>query len=104
MNYYLTMAIANKIYYENMKTFKDIVFKTNPMGEEFGITSRTKFKNGYEASVVKSEYSYGGRNGLYELAIFKDDEICYTTPITNDVMGYLTEDNVTEIFIKIQEL
>ena len=104
MNYYLTMAIANKIYYENMKTFKDIVFKTNPMGEEFGITSRTKFKNGYEASVVKSEYSYGGRNGLYELAIFKDDEICYTTPITNDVMGYLTEDNVTETFIKIQEL
>jgi len=104
MNHYLTMAIANKIYYENMKTFKDIVFKTNPMGEEFGIISRTKFKNGYEASVVKSEHSYGGRNGLYELAIFKHGKICYTTPITDDVIGYLTEDNVTETFIKIQEL
>lgn len=104
MNHYLTMAIANKIYYENMKTFKDIEFKTNPMGEEFGITSRTKFKNGYEASVVKSENSYGGRDGLYELAIFKDGDICYTTPITDDVIGYLTEDGVTETFIKIQEL
>jgi hypothetical protein len=87
-----------------MKTFKDIEFKTNPLGEYYGIISRTKFINGYEASVVKSEHSYGGKNGLYELAIFKDDEICYDTPITNDVIGYLTEDEVTEIFIKIQEL
>ena len=47
MNHILITAFANKIYYENMKTFKDIEFKTNPMGEEFGITSRTKFKNGY---------------------------------------------------------
>ena len=87
-----------------MKTFKDIEFKTNPNGEEFGVTSRTKFENGYEASVVKSEYSYGGRDGLYELAIFKDGEICYDTPITDDVIGYLTEDDVTETFNKIQEL
>jgi hypothetical protein len=87
-----------------MKTFKDIEFKTNPIGEEFGVTSRTKFENGYEASVVKSEYSYGGRDGLYELAIFKDGEMCYDTPITNDVIGYLTEDDVTETFVKIQEL
>ena len=104
MNHYLITAIANKTYYDNMKTFKDIEFKTNPMGEEFGITSRTKFKNGYEASVVKSEYSYGGKDGLYELAIFKDGEICYDTPITDDVLGYLTEEEVSETFIKIQEL
>ena len=87
-----------------MKTFKDIVFKTNPMGADFGIVSRTKFDNGYEASVVKSEHSYGGKDGLYELAIFKDDEICYDTPITNDVLGYLTDKDVTEALIKIQQL
>ena len=87
-----------------MKTFKDIVFKTNPMGADFGIVSRTKFDNGYEASVVKSEYSYGGKDGLYELAIFKDDEICYDTPITNDVLGYLSDKDVTEVLIKIQQL
>jgi hypothetical protein len=104
MNHYLVTAIANKTYYDNMKTFKDIEFKTNPMGEEFGITSRTKFKNGYEASVVKSEHSYGGRDGLYELAIFKDGEICYDTPITDDVIGYLSMKDVTDTFIKIQEL
>ena len=87
-----------------MKTFKDIVFKTNPMGADFGIVSRTQFDNGYEVSVVKSPYSYGGDKGLYELAIFKDDEICYDTPITNDVLGYLTDKDVTEVLIKIQQL
>jgi len=87
-----------------MKTFKDIVFKTSPMGEDFGIVSRTQFDNGYEVSVVKSEYTYGGKDGLYELAIFKDDDICYDTPITNDVLGYLTDKDVTEVLIKIQQL
>ena len=87
-----------------MKTFKDIRFKTNPMGADFGIVSRTQFDNGYEVSVVKSEHSYGGKDGLYELAIFKDDEICYDTPITNDVLGYLSEKEVTEVLIKIQQL
>ena len=87
-----------------MKTFKDIQFKTNPMGAEFGVVSRTKFDNGYEVSVVKSPHSYGGDKGLYELAIFKDDEICYDTPITNDVLGYLSDKDVTEVLIKIQQL
>ena len=87
-----------------MKTFKDIEFKPNPMGEDFGITSRTQFDNGYEASVVKSEYTYGGKDGLYELAVFKDGEICYDTPITNDVIGYLRPEDVTDVMAKIQQL
>jgi hypothetical protein len=87
-----------------MKTFKDIEFKPNPMGEDFGIVSRTQFDNGYEASVVKSDYTYGGKNGLYELALFKDGEICYDTPITDDVIGYLRPEDVTDVMAKIQQL
>jgi hypothetical protein len=87
-----------------MKTFKDIEFKPNPMGEDFGIVSRTQFDNGYEASVVKSDYTYGGKNGLYELAVFKDGEICYDTPITDDVIGYLRPEDVTDVMAKIQQL
>ena len=87
-----------------MKTFKEIEFKPNPMGEDFGIVSRTKFDNGYEVSVVKSEYTYGGSNGLYELAIFKDGEICYDTPITDDVIGSLKPEDVTDVMEKIQKL
>jgi hypothetical protein len=87
-----------------MKTFNDIVFKTNPMGADFGIVSRTEFDNGYEVSVVKSPYTYGGDKGLYELAIFKDGEITYATPITDDVIGYLRPEDVTEVMAKIQQL
>jgi hypothetical protein len=87
-----------------MKTFKDIEFKPNPMGDDFGIVSRTQFDNGYEASVVKSQYTYGGDKGLYELAVFKDGEICYDTPITDDVIGYLRPEDVTDVMAKIQQL
>ena len=87
-----------------MKQFKDIVFKPNPMGEDFGIVSRTQFDNGYEVSVVKSQYTYGGDNGLYELAVFKDGEITYATPITDDVIGYLRPEDVTDVMAKIQQL
>ena len=87
-----------------MKTFNEIEFKTNPMGVDFGIVSRTKFDNGYEVSVVKSQYSYGGEKGLYELAIFKDGEICYDTDITGDVIGYLRPEDVTDVMEKIQKL
>lgn len=87
-----------------MKTFKDIEFKTNPMGADFGIVSRTKFDNGYEVSVVRSEYSYGGNKGLYELAIFKDGEICYDTPITDDVIGYLRPEDVTDVMERVEKL
>ena len=87
-----------------MKTFKDIEFKPNPMGVDFGIVSRTQFDNGYEASVVRSEYTYGGKDGLYELAVFKDGEICYDTPVTDDVIGYLRPEDVTDVMAKIQQL
>jgi hypothetical protein len=87
-----------------MKTFNDIVFKTNPMGADFGIVSRTEFDNGYEVSVVKSPYTYGGDKGLYELAVFKDGEITYATPITDDVIGYLRPEDVTDVMAKIQQL
>jgi hypothetical protein len=87
-----------------MKTFNDIEFKPNPMGEDFGIVSRTQFDNGYEVSVVKSQYTYGGDKGLYELAVFKDGEITYATPITDDVIGYLRPEDVTDVMAKVQQL
>ena len=86
-----------------MKTFKDLEFKEHPnhMG---GVQARIQFDNGYGASVVKTPHTYGGDKGLYELAVFKDDEICYSTPITDDVIGYLRPEDVTEVMAKIQQL
>ena len=63
-----------------------------------------KFLNGYGASVIQSEYSYGHEYGLYELAVLKDGELCYSTPITGDIIGYLTADDVTEYLQQIEKL
>jgi hypothetical protein len=43
---------------------------------------------------------------LYELAILDDIEgsPIYTTPITDDVIGYLTEEGVTALLAEIQLL
>jgi len=52
------------------------------------------FSNGYGASVVRNEMSYGHEGGYFELAVIKDDKLCYDTPITSDVIGWLTWDEV----------
>ena len=86
-----------------MKQFKDLEFVPHAAGMG-GVMSRIQFENGYGASVVKSEYTYGGKDGLYELAVFKDGAITYATPITDDVIGYLRPEDVTDVMTKIQQL
>jgi len=68
-----------------------------------------KFNNGYGASVIKLFGSYGFEDDLFELAVIKftkdnEWELCYSTPITNDVIGYLSNDDVIEYLHKIQRL
>lgn len=62
------------------------------------------FSNGYGASVVQNCYSYGHEEGLYELAVLKDGGLCYDAPITNDVIGYLSADEVAEYLSQIEKL
>ena len=86
-----------------MKTFNDLEFK--PHSNMNGIMSRIEFENGYGASIVKGEHTYGGKDGLYELAVLDNNgELTYDTPITSDVEGYLSEAQVTDLLIKIQQL
>lgn len=87
-----------------MKTFKDLDFKPHP-NHLSGVQAVIKFDNGYGASVVCTPYTYGGDRGLYELAVFgKNGHITYDTPITDDVIGYLKEEEVTKILEQIQLL
>lgn len=73
-----------------------------------GVQALQFFPNGYGASVVRHSHSYGNENGLYELAVIKGDEsdwsIVYDTPITSDVLGHLTEDDVSKILVQIENL
>ena len=88
-------------------TFQELEFKDLPFMN--GVQAIVKFENNYGASVVRHMGSYGNKDGLYELAVIEYDEsgdwdICYDTPITNDVLGYLTEDNVTTHLKQIEQL
>jgi len=70
---------------------------TSPLSEyghlaeaRFGERALFEFPNGFGASLIRSEFSYGGRNGEFEIAVLKNGHITYETPITNDVLGYLS--------------
>ncbi len=86
--------------------FSDLDFQSHPVGN--GIQALKFFDNGYGVSVVKFSGSYGYLQGLYELAILKgvegNWEICYDTPITEDVLGHLTEEHVTNLLSQVQSL
>jgi len=86
-----------------MKTFNDLVFKQDI---QRGLNAaRIMFDNGYGASVVVGPHTYGGEDGLYELGVLgKDGKLTYDTPVTDDVEGYLTENEVTKLMEQIQKL
>jgi len=87
-----------------MKTFKDLEFKTHP---NFGIGrfqehARMSFKNNYGVSVIIG--GYGSSSKPYEVSILYNNNLTYNTHITDDVIGYLTESEVTKIMIQVQKL
>ncbi len=87
-----------------MRTFKDLEFNEHP-NHLGGVQAVITFDNGYGASVVCTPHTYGGDKGLYELAVLGiDGHLTYSTPITNDVIGYLRDIDVTDVMEKIQQL
>jgi len=93
--------IESTKYNPNIK-FDDIKFQ--PSTHHIGVHAVVELDNGYKASIVCHEYSYGGDRGLYELAVIRDNRIVYDTPITNDVLGWLTPDDIVNTLNKINLL
>tara|TARA_B100000212_G_C27041695_1_gene391843 strand:+ start:146 stop:529 length:384 start_codon:yes stop_codon:yes gene_type:complete len=87
---------------KKMKTFADIPFKETKMPK--GIQAVLKFGDKYELSIVKSDFSYGGNNGYYEIAVFKGDDQVILPGITEDhdtVKGWLSQNDVIGIVKKM---
>ena len=90
-------------------TIKPIEVYTD--GELDGTQKIYRFENGYGASVVRHKYSYGNKEGLWELAVIKFNgkdntewEINYNTSLTNDVVGHLDNHEVERWLKNIKEL
>lgn len=75
-----------------------------------GVQRLYRFDNGWGASVIRHSSSYGSDRGLWELAVirYSDDSnkfvLDYTTPITDDVVGHLTDADVEKLLVQIDEL
>lgn len=70
-----------------------------------GVQIEYKFPNGYGASVIRSEYSYGGKRGLWELAVLDSSgALDYSTPVTGDVEGHLADEDVERLLEQIAGL
>lgn len=79
---------------------------------ENGIQKLYRFPNGYGASVICTRDSYGGRDGLWELAVLRwvgpgldrEDRVLDETTPVGDVSGYLTDGEVEELLLEIAHL
>lgn len=70
-----------------------------------------KFDNGFGASIINNIYSHTRNDQEFELAVIEktgeeqnDWELCYTTEITDDIIGYLSEEEIIEYLYKIKDL
>ena len=93
--------------YDIVENFREYLKDTNYVNN--GVQHKYAFPNGYGASVVKHDFSYGGQSGLWELAVLdfsvdSEGELCYTSGITDDVIGHLSWNNVEKYLGEIQQL
>ena len=82
-----------------MEKFEDLQFVKFLDG-----VSATATYGEYELSVVRHSGSYGSSNGLYEIGVFKGDEMVEMPGITEEgdtVKGWLSEQDVTGIMKKM---
>jgi len=87
-------------------TFADLTFGPRDwLGADAGEQAKAFFPNGYGVSVIRGYGSYGNEDGLYELAVLQGDEadwsLCYSTPVTGDVEGHLTPDDVSRLMADV---
>lgn len=85
-----------------MKTFKDLEFKSHPTS--IGTQAKMNFSNNFGISVIKCLGSYGYEKDLWEVGVLYNGSLTYNTDITNDVLGYQTEQDVTNVMKKVQML
>lgn len=83
--------------------------EATPRSLNGGFQWRVLYPNGYGFSAVKHEFSYGHECDLWELAVLCKTEngawkLSYDTPITDDVLGWLSEEELVAAAEEIRSL
>ena len=91
-------VMRNKITKFDLLTFKDTKVPK-------GISAIVEFPNGWGASIIQNDVSYGGKSGLFEIAVLDSKgDINSQTDITDDVCGWCDEKDVDRILSAISKL
>lgn len=85
-----------------MAQFSDLLFGPHPSG--LGERATFTFDNGYSVSVVSGDIFYTAPGQPYEMAVLHNGALVYDTPVTDDVLGYLTADDVTRHMAEVAAL
>jgi len=83
--------------------FSDLKF-INKKNRPCSFQAKIHFKNGYGASIIKGPTAFSDSKRPYEVAVLKNNELCYETHITDDVIGYQTELDVEKVLAQIKAL
>ena len=83
-----------------------LILPTSAQDDRVGTIKKYIFENGYGASVACHTGSYGGDEGLYEMALTDDEGNVILSPNDptskwQDVKGYLTESEVDALLLEI---
>lgn len=84
-----------------MRAFEDLKFVNTDVPN--GIQAVVNFGE-YDLSIIKNETSYGGKKGLYEIGVFKGQDMVEMPGITEEgdtVKGFLDESDVSGIIKKM---
>ena len=97
-----------------LKTKYNPVFEEHKQSDYANINSwRFRFDNGYGASVIHHNIqgiicSYGNDLAPFELAVIRFENelpvVDYSTPVADDVVGYLTSEEVEKYLEEIEKL
>ncbi len=85
-----------------------LILPQSAQDDRVGIIKKIQFDNGYGASVACHTGSYGGDEGLFEMALTDDEGDIITSPNDptsnwQDVKGYLTLSEVEAYLTEISE-
>lgn len=97
-------------------TFNDLKFEPHDVAKESigsrfenryknAVQARVDFPNGYGASIIGgADGFYGDGVETFEVAVFAHGHLCYTTPITDDVLGWQSKEDVSRVLQEIESL
>ena len=69
-----------------------------------GLQNKYRFPNDYGASLIYAPGSYDLELAVLDFSVNPEGALAYGTPITDDVLDYLTWETAVEVLIKIKRL